>query len=91
VLSAGVDFEVFTRQVEVACRAGASGYIAGRSLWKEGIPLPSAERVDFMNTVAAGRLDRLAEIAGRFARPWRDFFPGLADSVQEGWFLSYQG
>ena len=91
VLSAGVDFEVFTRQVDVACRAGASGYIAGRSLWKEGIPLPSAERVDFMNTVAAGRLDRLAEIAGRFARPWRDFFPGLADSVQEGWFLSYQG
>lgn len=90
VLSAGVDFEVFTRQVEVACRSGASGYIAGRSLWKEGIPLPSAERADFMNTVAADRLDRLAEIAVRYARPWRDFFPGLASTAQEGWYLSYQ-
>jgi tagatose 1,6-diphosphate aldolase len=91
VLSAGVDFEVFTRQVGIACRAGASGYIAGRSLWKEGIPLPAAEREDFMRTVAASRLDRLAESAGRYARPWQDFFPGLADSVQEGWYLSYQG
>ena len=91
VLSAGVDFEVFSRQVEVACRAGASGYIAGRSLWKEGIPLPSAGRVEFLNTVAAGRLDRLTEIAGRYARPWRDFFPGLANEIQEGWHMSYQG
>lgn len=91
VLSAGVDYAVFTRQVEVACRAGASGYIAGRSLWKEGIPLPSAERTTFLNTVAASRLDRLGEIASRYARPWRDFFPDLTDSVQEGWYLSYQG
>lgn len=91
VLSAGVDFDVFTRQVEVACRAGASGYIAGRSLWKEGIPLPAAEREDFLHTVAAMRLDRLAEIAAHHARPWRDFFPGLVDSIQEGWYLSYQG
>jgi tagatose 1,6-diphosphate aldolase len=91
VLSAGVDFEVFSRQVAAACRAGASGYIAGRSLWKEGIPLPSAGRVEFLNTVAAGRLDRLTEIAGRYARPWRDFFPGLANEIQEGWHMSYQG
>jgi tagatose 1,6-diphosphate aldolase len=90
VLSAGVDYDVFTRQVEVACRSGASGYIAGRSLWKEGIPLPAAARENFMRTVAADRLDHLAEIAGHHSRPWRDFFPGLADSVQEGWYLSYQ-
>jgi len=91
VLSAGVDIDVFTRQVEVACRSGASGYIAGRSLWKEGIPLPPADRENFMRTVAAGRLDRLAEIASRFARPWQDFFPGLANAIQEGWYQSYQG
>jgi tagatose 1,6-diphosphate aldolase len=90
VLSAGVDFEVFTRQVEIACRSGASGYIAGRSLWKEGIPLPPAERENFMRTVAAARLDRLSEIAGRYARPWRDFFPNLANTVK-GWYQSYQG
>lgn len=91
VLSAGVDFEIFTRQVEIACLAGASGYIAGRSLWKDGIPLPSAERVKFMSSVVAGRLDHLAEITSRCARPWRDFYPDLADSVQEGWYLSYRG
>lgn len=89
VLSAGVDYDIFARQVEVACRAGASGYIAGRSLWQDGIPLPPAERANFMNTVAAPRLDHLAEIAHRYARPWQDFFPGLAGSIQEGWYLSY--
>lgn len=89
VLSAGVDYEVFARQIEVACRAGASGYIAGRSLWQEGIPLPPEKRRAWLEEVAAARLDHLVQIADRHARPWRSFYPSLADTIGEGWYLSY--
>ena len=91
VLSAGVDFDMFKRQVEIACRGGASGYIAGRAVWKEGIPMPPQQRDDWLRKVAAARLDQLAEIADRHARPWRDFFPGIENTVGSGWLESYQG
>jgi len=89
VLSAGVDFNLFLRQVEIACRCGASGFIAGRALWKEGIPMPALERADWLTNVAAARLDQLTEIADRYARPWRDFFPGIENSASLGWLDSY--
>ena len=38
ILSRGVDFEVFKRQVEIACRAGASGFLGGRAIWKPYSP-----------------------------------------------------
>lgn len=44
VLSAGVNFDLFTRQVEIACRNGELGYISGRTLWKKGLSLPLPER-----------------------------------------------
>lgn len=91
VLSAGVDFDLFKRQVEIACRSGASGYIAGRAVWKEGIHMPPLEREDWLRTVAAGRLDQLAEIADRHARPWRTFFPGIDNTASLGWLDSYPG
>ena len=91
VLSAGVDFDLFKRQVEIACRSGASGYIAGRAVWKEGIPMPPQQRDNWLRKVAAARLDQLAEIADHRARPWRDFFPGIENTVSSGWLDSYQG
>ncbi|MEM9776646.1 MAG: hypothetical protein AAF902_18855 [Chloroflexota bacterium] len=36
LLSAGVHFSQFVPQVKIACRAGASGFVAGRAIWKEG-------------------------------------------------------
>ena len=91
VLSAGVDFDMFKRQVEIACREGASGYIAGRAVWKEGIPMLPKQRANWLRKVAAARLDQLTEIADRHARPWRDFFPGIDNSVNLGWLDSYAG
>src|SRR5213594_1875657 len=35
VLSAGADFNVFRGLVEVACHGGASGFLAGRAIWKD--------------------------------------------------------
>jgi tagatose 1,6-diphosphate aldolase len=91
VLSAGVNFEVFKRQVEIACRSGASGYIAGRAVWKEGISMLPERRDQWLRQVAAERLDQLAAIAEEYARPWREFVPGIENSVEEGWLEGYTG
>ncbi|HYY27245.1 MAG TPA: tagatose 1,6-diphosphate aldolase, partial [Chthoniobacterales bacterium] len=34
LLSAGVGYEAFKTQIEIACRAGGSGFMAGRSIWR---------------------------------------------------------
>jgi tagatose 1,6-diphosphate aldolase len=89
VLSAGVDFDLFKRQVEIACRCGASGFIAGRAVWKEGISMQPPQREDWLRDVAATRLNQLTKIADQYARPWRNFFPGIENSASLGWLDSY--
>lgn len=62
VLSAGVDHEAFCGQLRDAMDGGADGFIAGRSLWKEAVGLPVAERRSFLDGVARRRLDDLLTI-----------------------------
>jgi tagatose 1,6-diphosphate aldolase/sulfofructosephosphate aldolase len=72
VLSAGVPFEEFTEVLKIAFDdGGASGFIAGRSIWRESLRLSGAGRQDFLNTVARTRLDALLTVAVDRARPWR--------------------
>jgi tagatose 1,6-diphosphate aldolase/sulfofructosephosphate aldolase len=72
VLSAGVPFEEFTEVLKIAFDdGGASGFIAGRSIWRESLQLSGAGRQDFLNTVARTRLDALLTVAVDRARPWR--------------------
>jgi tagatose-1,6-bisphosphate aldolase len=73
VLSAGVAFEEFQDVLRISCdEGGASGFIAGRSVWKEAVGLDGTERQEFLDTVARPRLDAcLAAVSGR-ARPWRE-------------------
>ncbi len=89
LLSAGVDFEMFKRQVRVACEAGASGYLAGRAIWKESVGMPPDERVRFLQDTASRRLNELAAIADSLGRPWTDFHPELANPVPQGWYEHY--
>ena len=71
VLSAGVDFELFCQQVEIACQGGASGFLGGRAIWQEAMYIDDTkERVHFLSTVGADRLKRLNEIASKYAVPW---------------------
>ena len=57
ILSAGVDFELFCQQVEIACQAGASGFLGGRAIWQEAMLIGDArERTRYLSTVGADRL-----------------------------------
>lgn len=71
VLSAGVPFDEFTEVLKVAFDdGGASGFIAGRSVWRESLPLTGADRASFLDTVARDRLAALVAVAAERAQPW---------------------
>ena len=93
LLSAGVGFDLFRTQVEIACKAGASGFLAGRALWQEGVRITSrVERMDFFRNTAAPRLRELAGVADTHGRPWYAALgveDGRFDAVPEDWYRSY--
>ena len=89
LLSAGVSFEDFVHQTEIACQAGASGVLAGRAVWKESVDLSGDARTVFLRTTAVERLAQLRRLVSTLAKPWTDFHPALDSSVQEGWLSHY--
>ncbi|HEY3766510.1 MAG TPA: hypothetical protein VGL44_15220 [Gaiellales bacterium] len=62
LLSAGVDHDTFVGQLRAARAGGASGFIAGRSIWKDAVGLPAAERDAFLAGEGRRRLDELLEL-----------------------------
>ena len=71
VLSAGVPFAEFSQVMRIAFdEGGASGFIAGRSVWREAVALDGADRAEFLSTVARPRLEELTAVAAAYARPW---------------------
>ena len=93
VLSAGVDFSTYARQVEEACQAGASGFVGGRAIWREAATLPEGpERERFLRGEMVRRFEHLAEIAAAHGRPWHRvpshaYEPG--DVAPAGWYRAY--
>ena len=81
ILSAGVDFDLFYQQVEIASQAGASGFLGGRAIWQEAMYIDDArDRVHYLSTVGADRLKKLTELANKYAVPW---YKKLGVSAQE--------
>jgi sulfofructosephosphate aldolase len=68
VLSQGVHRGDFHRAVTTACRAGASGFLAGRALWSDVIGEPQVR--ERLRTLAVPRMSRLVESVDAHARPW---------------------
>lgn len=60
VLSSGVPHELFPRAVELACSAGASGFLAGRAVWSSVIGSRDIERD--LKEISVARLEQLAAI-----------------------------
>jgi len=93
ILSAGVDFETFKLQVEIACKSGASGFLAGRALWQEGAQIKSREeRMAFFTNTAAPRLKELSGIVAKYGKPWytkMGIENGEFAPVVEDWYRSY--
>lgn len=86
LLSAGVNFDLFARQTEIACHAGASGWLAGRAIWKECVAMSPEQRQHFLKTTAVERTQRLSALA-KNCRPWTDFYTPPASSGE--WYKGY--
>jgi tagatose 1,6-diphosphate aldolase/sulfofructosephosphate aldolase len=64
----------FNEVLRVSCdEGGASGFIAGRAIWKDAVGMPAGpERLAYLAGEGKRRLDEcLAAIDGR-ARPWQE-------------------
>jgi len=90
LLSAGVDFPTFQRQVEIACEAGASGFVAGRAIWQEALETAAeADRDHFLQTIAVSRLRVLADTANYRATPWPERVADRIPALEAGWYVDY--
>lgn len=70
VLSAGVAFDAFADAVRVSCDdGGASGFIAGRSIWKEAVGMETPARQQFLADEGRRRLDALVRAIDGHATP----------------------
>jgi tagatose 1,6-diphosphate aldolase len=91
LLSGGVDDATFEAQVQVACEEGASGVVAGRSVWAAAATMAPSERDRFLETTGRERLKRLRDIVEIAGRPW----PGRprrrpdAPLPGDGWYRDY--
>jgi len=73
LLSAGVDFEIFEKQVEAAMKAGASGIMAGRAIFKDWFKFADAkDRLNFLQTKGLERMRKLNALVDKYATPWLD-------------------
>jgi tagatose 1,6-diphosphate aldolase len=93
VLSAGVDIALFRTMVRIACQNGASGFLAGRAIWKNAIPIADdAERLRWLEHEGVANLQELVDVANAHATPWPRRAGALlppADSIADTWYASY--
>jgi len=87
ILSGGDPFESFKAQVEVACQAGCSGFMAGRALWGEVIHAEPSQRAEIARKVALPRFQQLAEIVDAHGHDWAK--KHTLPDIDDNWYLTY--
>lgn len=87
LLSGGGSYERFREQLEIACAAGASGFMVGRALWGGYVTAPLDSRPELMRTMVQPRFAELAAIARAKGRDWGQRH--LLPAVDEQWYRSY--
>ena len=94
VLSAGVGFEEFRRNVIIANKSGASGFLAGRALWKDSFrehKNPAAFRA-CLQAEGVKRFRALEAIVRQYGTPWYERVGGknfLKGQAGQGWYKNY--
>lgn len=78
ILSAGVDYDEFKKNLDYALRAGVSGFLCGRAIWKEAIGNENPEA--FLETTAVERVNELASMVKERGKPWYKWF---VDSISD--------
>jgi tagatose 1,6-diphosphate aldolase len=71
LLSGGGNFDTFRSEVELACEAGAAGFVAGRAVWGDAVG-GSTQTQEVRIDGANARLREIAALVEAKARPWRD-------------------
>ncbi len=95
LLSAGVDFPDYKKQVEMAVQAGASGILGGRAFWKEYFLQDGpAARERFAQGEASDRVKQIDDLVKAKAKPWfARYGLSLVDlhgmRAAEGWHFRY--
>jgi tagatose-1,6-bisphosphate aldolase len=91
VLSGDVGEEIFERQLATACRAGASGFVAGRGVWGDAATMPSTARDEFLSATGCQRLKRLTAISEELGQQWEPRWRSVRQPSEpgEGWFKAY--
>ncbi len=89
LLSAVVGFETFADQVEIACQAGASGFMAGRAIWSEVAGLQGSSQQTFLRKVAKPHFEELSRRALRSAKPWSAASSVSLRMPPDGWYAQY--
>jgi len=96
LLSAGVDYPQYKKQVEMAMKAGASGVLGGRAFWKEFFTHASpADRQKFAETECVRRVKEVDAIV-KSGTPWFAKYGYTLEQLHqlraaEGWHARYAG
>lgn len=90
LLSAGVEYENFCKQVDAACKGGASGFMAGRAVWGDACKISDpVQRRQWLESEGKARLMKLSDIVSKQATPWTDHYQ--PESITTSWFKHYEG
>jgi len=95
LLSAGVDFPDYYKQVGMAMECGCSGILGGRAFWKEYFLQPEAEaRTRFAATVGHKRVADCDAIVRQHGTPWFAKYGFTKEELAtiraaEGWHFRY--
>ena len=88
LLSAGVEFPTYLRQVEIACAAGASGFMAGRAVWGDACAINDlSQQRDWLADEGIQRIRQLSDAARKSARPWSAFY--ASEPISTTWFQDF--
>lgn len=97
LLSAGVDFPDYKKQVEMALKAGANGVLGGRAFWKEYFLQDGpAARERFAREEAVGRVRQIDDLVKKLGKPWYGRDGLTLEQLQtvrvcENWHFRYSG